>query len=124
MRRLRLALCVGREHMNEKEYAIHMMSWIDKLGLPEIEHAELAYQMAKSFWLEGKPQEFEEVKEKLWEWVDLNGGPRITGNPDMVKVRMIICVASENVEEVQDMGFFEDLLVSLGYSYKEVYAGT
>jgi hypothetical protein len=110
--------------MNEKEYAIHMMSWIDKLGLPEIEHAELAYQMAKSFWLEGKQQEFEEVKEKLWEWVDLNGGPRIIGNPDMVKVRMIICVASENVEEVQDMGFFEDLLVSLGYSYKEAYAGT
>ncbi len=110
--------------MNEKDYAIHIMSWIDKLGLPDIDPAKRAYSMAKSYWLEGEPQKFEEIKVELWEWVDSNGGPRHTQDPELAKVRMIICVASESVHEVQDMGFFEDLLVNMGYSYKEAYAGT
>lgn len=110
--------------MNEKEYAIHMMSWIDKLGLPNIESVEKAYSMAKSYWVDNQTQTFDEIKSKLWEWVDSNGGPRFADNSEMIKVRMVICVASENVEEVQDMGFFEDLLVNLGYSYEEAYAGT
>lgn len=110
--------------MNEKEYANHILSWIDKLGLPEIEPVKRAYSMAKSYWLEGEPQKFEEVKKELWEWVDSNGGPRLTDDPNMAKIRMVICIASESVSEVQDLGFFEDLLVNLGYSYKEAYAGT
>jgi hypothetical protein len=110
--------------MNEKEYAKHMISWIEKLGLPDIEPAKTAYFMANSYWVEGELQKFEEIKKELWAWVDSNGGPRLTDSPDMAKVRMIICIASESVHEVQDMGFFEDILVSLGYSYKEAYAGT
>ncbi|PSF08125.1 hypothetical protein C7H09_09230 [Marinobacter fuscus] len=110
--------------MTEKEYAIHMIRWINKLGLPDIEPAKRAFFMAKSFWKEGNTENFEAIKNELWLWVDNNGGPRITSERDMVIVRMIMCVASEDVTEVRDMGFFEDLLVSLGFSYDEAYEGT
>lgn len=110
--------------MNEKDYAIHMMKWIDKLGVPDNELVKSAYSMAKAFWIEGQPQDFKSLMTQLWAVVDGNGGPRITDESEMIKLRMVMCVASESVEEVQDMGFFEDLLVGLGYSFEEAYAGT
>ncbi|MCE2593777.1 hypothetical protein K6Y31_02990 [Motilimonas cestriensis] len=110
--------------MNENEYAKHMISWIEKLGIPDIEVAQKAFSLSKTYWNDGVPQKFDVIKQELWSWVDLNGGPRLTDNSDMTKVRMILCIATESVHEVQDMGFFEDLLVSLGYSYKEAYEGS
>lgn len=110
--------------MNEKDYAVHMMSWIDKLVVPYVDPVKIAYSMAKVFWIDELPQDFEGIKIKLWDFIDSNGGPRITDEAQMTKVRMIMCVVSESVEEVQDMGFFEDLLVRLGYSFEEAYAGT
>lgn len=110
--------------MNQKEYAAHMLSWIDILGAPRVDIAAEALDIAKRFWLLDESVNFSEIKIKLWNWVDSNDGLRRTANEDMIKIRMLICLMSETVEEVQEMGFFEELLVNLGFSYKEAYAGT
>ena len=109
------------ERMGESEYAIHILSWIEKIGLPDVLPVKEAYDMARSYWVEGVPQDFDKVVEELWRWVDLNGGPRISNDPDMIVARMVIGVASDNVREVQDTGFMEDLIVRLGYSYNEAF---
>jgi hypothetical protein len=103
-----------------KQYAIFMSNWIESLDAPEVEVAVDCFSKLKSFWVEGTNTDLSELREKLWNWVDLNNGPRIDTDKRMLYVRLIICLTSEDNRELEDMGFFDDLLVAWGISRSEI----
>ncbi len=101
-----------------------MIGWIDRLEFSLPEPFVSAYPTLKNYWI-GDERDFDEdsVKESLWNWVDKNGGPGSTNEKDMNVARMILCLAYksyEDIDELKDMGFFDDLLVNYGISRDEI----
>ena len=106
------------------EYAQYMISWIDRIGPLNLEPFKSVYPVLKSYWL-SSAEDFDEdeVKESLWAWIDANGGPVSTNRKDMAVARMVLCLAYKDIEtmnELIDIGFFEDLLEQYGYSRAEI----
>ncbi|BDM64255.1 hypothetical protein NFHSH190041_17070 [Shewanella sp. NFH-SH190041] len=110
--------------MNENyKYATHIISWVEKLGVPEISLAQNIFSQLKEYWIEHKSLNLEQLKDDLWSWVDCNDGYNIYA-PEVAKMRIILCLAYEDNRELEDVGYFEDLLVSLGISREEAYKRT
>lgn len=105
------------------EYASHMISWLEKFGIPKLEIAEKSFKIVKSYWLQNKSSDLEALREELWSWVDRNDGYN-TQIADVAKMRIILCLAYEDNRELEDVGYFEALLASLGVSYEEAYKRT
>ncbi|WP_415898131.1 hypothetical protein [Neptuniibacter sp. QD57_21] len=108
----------------KNEYAQYMISWIDKINPQFQSPISDSYAELKAYWL-GSGTDFDEneMKEKLWSWVDGNGGPRISGDKEMAVARMVLCLAykdQETIGELKGVGFFEDLLEQYGYSRSEI----
>ena len=101
-----------------------MIGWIDRLGFSLPEPFSSTYPKLKNYWISDE-QDFDEdsVKESLWSWVDTNGCPGSTNEKNMNVARMILCLAYKNyedIEELKDMGFFDDLLANYGISRDEI----
>ena len=105
------------------KYATHMISWVEKLGVPDIPLAQGAFSQLKEYWLENKRFNLEQLKGRLWSWGDSNDGYNASV-PEVAKMRIILCLAYEDNRELEDVGYFENLLVSLGISYEEAYKRT
>ncbi|WP_440904794.1 hypothetical protein ACMZOO_00785 [Catenovulum sp. SX2] len=107
--------------MNENnDYAKHMIYWLERLRVPNSQLANDSFEQLKEYWLNGKPIELEEMRNKLWAWVDKNNGDN-TAHSKVVRMRMLLCLTYENNREIKDIGFFEDLLVSIGITHEEAY---
>ena len=110
--------------LNENyKYAAHIISWVEKLGVPEIPLAKSAFSQLKGYWIDNENINLEKLKEDLWSWVDSNDGYNISV-PEVAKMRIILCLAYEDNRELEDVGYFEDLLVNLGISHEDSYKRT
>jgi len=105
------------------KYAIHMISWLEKLGVPDISIGQESFAQVKEYWVHNNKVDLDELKNKLWVWVDSNNGYDVS-NSDVAKMRIILCLAYDDNRELEDVGYFEDLLVSLGLTYEEAYKRT
>ncbi len=123
---LNWALCTyqGNYKLDKNvEYASHMISWLDKLGIPKLDIAEKSFKNVKSYWLQNESTDLEALREELWIWVDGHDGYN-TQIADVAKMRIILCLAYEDNRELAEVGYFEDLLVSIGVSYEDAYKRT
>lgn len=97
-----------------------MFAWIDQLKKENIDIVNEVYEKIKQHWNGDSTINLEEIRESLWSWVDNNGGPQISNEKNIVIVRMILCTAYEDNQELQEMGFFEDLLQQYGLSRENI----
>jgi hypothetical protein len=103
-----------------KHYAIHMYRWIESLDQPKVEVALESLAALRAFWFTGTAVDLQALQEKLWTWVDANGGPCSSNDRGMLFVRLVLCLAYEDNHELRDMGFFDDLLANWGISRSEI----
>ncbi|MFY8349710.1 hypothetical protein AAEU29_04110 [Pseudoalteromonas sp. SSM20] len=107
--------------MNENyKYATHIISWLERLGIPEIPLGKNAFLQLKEYWIEHKDLKLEQVRDDLWTWVDCNDGYNIS-IPEVAKMRILLCLAYEDNRELENVGYFEELLISLDISHQEAY---
>lgn len=78
---------------------------------PEIHDA---FSALEQHWDGVKEANLESIRVKLWAWVDANGGPRTSVDRSLLVARMVLCLAYEDNRELEDMGFFDDLLHHYG----------
>lgn len=110
--------------MNENyKYATHIISWLERLGIPEVPLAKNAFLQLKEYWVEHKDFNLEQLRDDLWSWVDCNDGYN-TSVPEVAKMRILLCLAYEDNRELEYVGYFEELLISLGISQQEAYKRT
>ena len=97
-----------------------MMAWIKRLGPPSLPLLSNAWTEVTEYWTGNANIELPSVREKLWAWVDESGGPRPFTDKQMMLARMILCLAYEDNRELEETGFFEDLLNNYGVSRMEI----
>lgn len=97
-----------------------MLSWLSRLSAPSIAEVDGALETLRAYWIDGKNVDLMAMRERLWKWVDSNGGPRVTDEMQMLYGRMVLCLAYEDNRELEDMGFFEDLLNNFGIPRSEI----
>jgi hypothetical protein len=98
--------CLVREN---GQYAEYMLRQIEALDWPALDIAQRVLVQLQGYWREDGALNLDAIREYLWEWVDGNGGPRLTGDATMILVRMLICLAYEDNRELESTAFFEDL---------------
>ena len=101
-------------------YAKYMLSWLCKLRFSPVKEVDAALQLLEKYWVSDQKIDLEEIRSALWDWVDLNGGAAILAGESMLYCRMVLCLAYEDNRELEDMGFFDDLLCHLGNSRSEI----
>lgn len=80
-----------------KAYANYMLAWIEKLNITNFpELSEL-----KAFWRGNDNINLEYIRNKLWGWVDSNGGPRLNSEQKMLAARMALCLSYEDNRELE-----------------------
>jgi hypothetical protein len=97
-----------------------MLAWIDTLAWPKVDVAQAMLPILRSYWGAGVRSDLGSISQALWHWVDANGGPRMSIEKEMILVRMLLCLTSDDNRELQDMGFFEDLLALYGLARAEI----
>ncbi|WP_143068528.1 hypothetical protein [Azotobacter beijerinckii] len=101
-------------------YAKYMLAWLDRIDPPQLPVMVEALVAIRKHWSGEEKIDLAKIKKTLWSWVDANGGPRIETEKNMLIARLILCVAYEDNRELEDMGFFEDLLNNYGASRTEI----
>ncbi|MEY4908671.1 MAG: hypothetical protein RL260_2389 [Pseudomonadota bacterium] len=99
--------CLVRE---KNQYAEYMLRQIEALDWPALDIAQDVLPQLQMYWMGAGAVDLEGIRDHLWEWVDTHGGPRPTGDKNMILVRMLICLAYEDNRELEGMSFFEDLM--------------
>lgn len=95
-------------------YATYMLGWIDKLEWPQLPIADEALPQLRAYWMDSVETDLDAISDRLWAWVDANGGPKPSTDRRMILVRMLICLAAVPNRELEQVGYFEDLLRSYG----------
>jgi hypothetical protein len=108
--------------VSDSEYALYMLGWIERLALPLPDALAAEATQLEAHWRGEDQAGLESVRQHLWNWVDANGGPRITTHPAMIAVRMLLCLAYDENHGLQDSGFFEDLIHKAGVPLAEINA--
>lgn len=106
----------------DQDYARYMLGWIDALSWPEFELADAELPALRAFWLEGEPADLDAIADRLWAWVDANGGEALPDDRQMILARMLICVAAPDNRELEERGYFEDLLRRCGVDENRIVA--
>ena len=101
-------------------FANYMIAWIHRITVPSISELSDAFSELELHWKDTRPTNLESVREKLWSWVDVNGGSGNFHDHKLLVARMILCLAYPDNRELEDMGFFEDLLSNYGISRSEI----
>lgn len=101
-------------------YAEYMLAWLKVLELPAVPELDEARDAIVVGWRDGKDAYLEGVKMHLWAWVDANGGPRLSTAKPMLYARMLICLCEPDNRELEEMGFFDDLLNNFGVARAEI----
>lgn len=99
-----------------QDYARYMLRWIEALEWPEFPLAEAELPALRGFWDSGDVADLDAIEARLWAWVDAHGGPAhpLEGDARMILARMLICVAQPDNRELQERGYFEELLARAG----------
>lgn len=95
-------------------YATYMLNWIESLAWPPLAIADEALPRLRAYWTESADVDLDALSERLWAWVDANGGPQPSRDKAMILVRMLICLAAVPNRELEEVGYFEDLLTLYG----------
>ena len=101
----------------------YIQEWIIRLNFHELDILKEPLSKIGKYWEGDTTINLEEIKVNLWKWVDLNGGPGISQNKEMIAVRMTLCLCYDDLltfEELDQLGFFEDLLSVAGVSQEEI----
>jgi hypothetical protein len=101
-------------------YATYMLNWVDKLDWPDLPIADEALPALRAYWMESVDTDLDAISERLWAWVDANGGPQPSTDKSMILVRMLICLAAVPNRELEQVGYFEQLLRNYGVASAEV----
>jgi hypothetical protein len=101
-------------------YASYMLSWIEKLDWPQLSVADEALPQLQAYWRDSVDTDLDAISDRLWTWVDANGGPQPSPDKQMILVRMLICLAAVPNRELEKVGFFEQLLRNYGVADEEV----
>lgn len=98
------------------DYARYMLRWIEALDWPEFPLAEAELPALRGYWDSGDVADLDAIEARLWAWVDAHGGPAhpLQGDARMILARMLICVAQADNRELQERGYFEELLARAG----------
>jgi hypothetical protein len=97
-----------------------MLAWIRTLTQLENPELRTALISLGNYWGGEESVDLEATRLQLWTWVDAHGGSRISAEPQLLIARMILCLAYEDNRELEDMGFFEDLLNNFGLPRSEI----
>lgn len=95
-------------------YATYMLKWIESLAWPPLAIADETLPALRAYWTESADIDLDGINERLWAWVDANGGARPSPDKAMILARMLICLAAVPNRELEDIGYFEDLLSLYG----------
>ena len=101
-------------------YATYMLGWIEKLDWPQLPIADETLPALRAYWQESVETDLGAISDRLWAWVDANGGPAPSSDHQMILARMLICLAAVPNRELEQVGFFEDLLRNYGVASDEV----
>lgn len=104
----------------DRAYAAYMIHWIGKLDWPDLAIADLHWPQLRDYWQADAPADLDAIAQALWEWVDDNGGPSPSTERRMLRVRMLICLAAADNRQLEDVGYFEDLLRWYGLAPGEI----
>lgn len=106
--------------IENEQYARYMLAWLRLLEIPPIDEIKNALTQITDYWDGSKDIDLASIKEKLWDWVDTHGGSRVTSEKHMLVVRMLLCLTYEDNRELEDMGFFDDLLNHYGVPRRKI----
>lgn len=101
-------------------YATYMLNWVDKLDWPELAIADQTLPALRAYWTQSVDADLDAISERLWAWVDANGGPQPSTDKRMILVRMLICLAAVPNRELEHVGYFEELLRNYGVASDDV----
>ena len=103
-------------------YATYMLHWIDSLDWPSLSIADENLPPLRAFWTESAATDLDAINANLWAWVDANAGPQSAGDKSMILARMLLCLAAVPNRELQQIGYFEDLLGNYGVPRAQILA--
>ncbi len=103
-------------------YATYMLHWIDSLDWPALPVAEETLPALRAFWTESTDTDLDAINARLWAWVDANVGPQSPTDQSMILARMLLCLAAVPNRELQQIGYFEDLLGNYGVPRAQIQA--
>ncbi len=95
-------------------YASYMLGWIEKLDWPQLPIADETLPELRAFWQDAIETDLDAIGDRLWAWVDANGGPQPSTDRQMILARMLICLAAVPNRELEKVGYFEQLLQNYG----------
>lgn len=101
-------------------YATYMLRWIEKLDWPELPIAAEALPHLRAYWTESADTDLDAISDRLWAWVDANGGPQPSTDKQMILARMLICLAAVPNRELEQVGYFEQLLGNYGVASEDI----
>lgn len=101
-------------------YARYMLQWLEELDWPAMPMADAAMTALVNCWRESQDMDLDAVAAPLWAWVDANKVPALPAEKAMIRVRMLICLCSTSNRELEQVGYFEDLLGSCGVSPSQI----
>jgi hypothetical protein len=104
-------------------YASYMLSWIEKLDWPQLPVADEALPQLRAYWRDSADTDLDALSDRLWAWVDANGGPQPSTDKRMILVRMLICLAAVPNRELEQVGYFEELLRNYGVANEALSRG-
>lgn len=101
-------------------YATYMLNWIDRLDWPSLPIADETLPALRAFWTEAADTDLDAINARLWAWVDANGGPQSSTDKAMILARMLLCLAALPNRELQEVGYFEELLANYGVPSQQI----
>lgn len=101
-------------------YASYMLSWIEKLDWPQLPIADEALPQLQAYWRDSADTDLDAISNRLWAWVDANGGSQPSTDKPMILARMLICLAAMPNRELEKVGYFEQLLRNYGVADEEI----
>ena len=103
-------------------YATYMLQWIDRLEWPSLPVADESLPALRAFWTESADTDLAAIDARLWAWVDANGGADSPTDKSMILARMLLCLAAVPNRQLQQVGYFEELLGNYGVPRAQIQA--
>lgn len=101
-------------------YAKYMIAWLHRITIPGVTEIQEKFLELEQHWNGTKNADLEKIRVKIWTWVDSNQNSSDRIDKVILVARMVLCLAYPDNRELEDMGFFDDLLSNYGISRNEI----